>query len=58
MSICALGRSWTRESVANGMRAERWRNGLDVSFQEVVHSERIEETGVTTPQFSRIAPNE
>ncbi|EPG43383.1 hypothetical protein H711_00528, partial [Brucella ovis IntaBari-2009-88-3] len=24
---------------------------LDVSFQEVVHSERIEETGVTTPQF-------
>ncbi|ABX61599.1 hypothetical protein C064_00754 [Brucella suis 63/252] len=31
---------------------------LDVSFQEVVHSERIEETGVTIPQFSRIAPNE
>ncbi|ENR17630.1 hypothetical protein C066_00436, partial [Brucella sp. UK5/01] len=47
MSICALGRSWTRESVANGMRAERRRNGLGVSFQEVVHSERIEETGVT-----------
>lgn len=34
------------------------RASLDVSFQEVVHWERIEETGVTTPQLSRIAPNE
>jgi hypothetical protein len=29
-----------------------------VSFQEVVHSEQICQTGVTTPQFFRIAPNE
>ncbi|MBB4956120.1 hypothetical protein H4S14_004209, partial [Agrobacterium vitis] len=31
---------------------------LAVSFQEVVHSEHIEETGVTTQQYSRMAPNE
>jgi hypothetical protein len=31
---------------------------LAVSFQEVVHSEPICQTGVTTPQFFRIAPNE
>jgi putative transposase len=29
-----------------------------VSFQEVVHSKRIEETGVTTRPVRRIAPNE
>jgi len=32
-------------------------SALVVRFQEVVHSEQIWETGVTTPQFSRIAPN-
>ena len=31
---------------------------LDVSFQQVVHSGRIGETGVTTQQISRSAPNE
>ncbi|CUW45449.1 transposase [Brucella vulpis] len=39
-------------------RASNEDDRLAVSFQEVVHSERIEETGVTIPQFSRIAPNE
>ncbi|MBB4956253.1 hypothetical protein H4S14_004353, partial [Agrobacterium vitis] len=33
-------------------------SALAVSFQEVVHSEHIEETGVTTQQYSRMAPNE
>jgi putative transposase len=33
-------------------------HALDVTFHQIVHSGRIMETGVTLPQFSRIAPNE
>ncbi|WP_210164528.1 hypothetical protein, partial [Martelella sp. AD-3] len=38
--------------------SERSGSDLDVGFQEVVHSERTEETGVTTLQHSPEAPNE
>lgn len=33
-------------------------SGLGVSFREVVHSDRTEETGVTKPQHSPEGPNE